>query len=139
MVDGSVPLCVAGESPVPAAGQTPSEPSLTAQSQRGMAPGPGREAGSAQKLPQAQKNPSSALFPVPELERPHFHHGLHSGQFRCTLQRPQMGGEGVFFNFLCFPKLRLREGRRAGLGGAPAGVARAGTGLGRQALSRRSH
>lgn len=46
------------------------------------------------------KNPSSALYFLPKLERPHFHQGLHSGQFRCTLQRPQMGGVQFLVLFL---------------------------------------
>lgn len=55
MVDGSVPLCVAGESPVPAAGQKPSEPSLTAQSRRGMAPGRDGRQGALRSCPRHKK------------------------------------------------------------------------------------
>lgn len=83
------------------------------------------------------KNPSSALYFLPKLERPHFHHGLHSGQFRCTLQRPQIGGEGSSIS-CAFPKVNLLGrgatlesqgwvgGRRASFRAAQAGVAPAG-------------
>ena len=75
-------------------------------------PGPGGEAGSSWKLPQAQKNPRSARFFLPELERPHFPPGppfsLHSGQFRCILQRPPVGG---VFQFPVLSQAEPWEGR----------------------------
>ena len=73
-------------------------------------PGLGRD---GEEAAPGKKNPCSALLFLPKLERLHFHHHLHAGLFRCTLQRPQMmlgGGRGGHSIFCAFLKRRLGRG-----------------------------
>lgn len=89
------------------------------KSQGAGAPGLGRDGGGSWKLPQAQKILLLLCSFSPNW-KDHIFTSLHSGQFRCTLQRLQMRRED--FNFLCFSQ-------RAGTAGAgrlsPGGAASA--------------
>lgn len=58
------------------------------------------------------KNPSSAQFLLPELERPHFTRADTLGSSGAPFKGPMVVG-GLFFDFLCFPSL----GPGAGGGG----------------------
>lgn len=104
--------------------RNPGNTSPQQRSQRTGAQGPGKwGAGSSWKLPQAQNILSALCSFSPNWKDHIFPPSLHSGQFRCALQR-RVGG-GCQFPVLFGPR-----------GGEPAGGR--GCGLGRQALPRRS-
>lgn len=119
--EGAEGRAAGGEWPVQPLARNPGEARTAAlqhRSGRGTLRGGGGRAFLA--AAPGTKNPSSAQFLLPELERPHFTRADTLGSSGAPFKGPMVVG-GLFFDFLCFPSLGPGDGGRAGLSAALAG------------------
>lgn len=120
--EGADGRAAGGEWPVQPLARNPGEArtaALQQRSGRGTLRGGGGRAFLA--AAPGTKNPSSAQFLLPELERPHFTRADTLGSSGAPFKGPMVVVGGLFFNFLCFPSLGPGDGGRAGLSAALAG------------------